>query len=237
MNIYVSNPKINLRDKFILSFDVSFSNKNEVLGFGLDDTKRTKTTVNSLDSFFSSYISRCVIIDNGTSILSKSNKYTSDGKYIWRKDKSNTDLLNLELRIKNDRVFEEVKNIASYDPQVDTAVYVENQKLFKHVPEKYVIENNIIKLDLSKIQLTSIFSVEKGKVKIEEYILTDNLKEFKSKLRFLTSNAGGTFNVGKLVGDSYEQIGTYFFSGALNDGYAFLYLDGVTPSNISVTYC
>lgn len=237
MSIFVSNPKLNLQDKFLLSFDVAFSKKNEIVGFGLDATKRTKATVNSFDTFLSNNISRSVIIDNGSKLLKKSAKYTTDGTYVWRIDKKNTDLLGFQLRYVNDKVFEEVKDMSQYNPQVDTTIYVDNDTLFKHIPDKYVVDNTgTIKLVLNKVNLTSIFSFEAGKVKIEEYLVYDNLREFKSKLRFLATNGGTTFNVGKLIDGSYEQLGAYFFSNAVNSGYIFLYLENVTPGNISVTY-
>lgn len=235
-SIYISSPNLNLQDKFILSFDVALSNKNEMLGFGLDANKRAKSAVKDFNTFVGTNISRSLIIDNGLNLIKKSTKYTADANYIWRKDNKNTEILDLEVKVIDGKVFEEVKDISSYDPKVDTTIYVEGRKLYKHVPDRYIIDKGVVKRLASTVSMTSVFSFEAGLVKVEEYHIQDNLKDFKSKFRFLITNSGTTFNLGKLVDGSYDQIGAYFFSSNLAKGYAYLYLDGVAPSNLSVTY-
>lgn len=235
MSVFVSNPIVNLEDKFILSFNVVFSTKSEAIGFGIDSVKRRSTTVTDIDTFFSK-INRGIVIDNGTSLLDYSSKYQTDGTYVWNKDPSNNTILDLELKINREKVYEEVKDITSYDPKVDTDIYVTNKKLFKYIPNRYIIDNDVIKLNFSQIQLTSIFSFENNKLKVEEYHIQDNLQTFNNKLRFLLTNGGTTLNLSKFVDDGYEQIGSYFFSEKEQNSRIYLFLENTKPNNISVTY-
>ena len=235
MGIYVSNPVVNLQDKFMLSFNVSFSKKNEMIIVGADSTKKSKANVSNYSTFLTQ-INKCLAVDNGNNLIKNSTKYTTDGTYIWRRDNKNTDLLDLELKIVQGKVFEEVKDISMYDPERDTSIYVEGRKLYRYVPDRYVIQNNVVKMKYSTIDFTTIFAYEAGKVKKEEYHIQDNLRTFNNKLRFVLTNGASTFALAKHDGECFQPIQSFFFSSQLQKGYVYYYNDVAIPSNLSIVY-
>lgn len=235
MSIYISSPVVDLRDKFILSFDVNMSKHNEIIGIGVDSVKRRSTTVTNLDTFITK-INKVLVIDNGFTLVNYSSKYTTNGTYTWRKDNTNTDILGLELRIVNNKIFEEVKDISSYNPDVDVSIYVDGKKLFKHIPDKYINDNGVIKLVNSKSPITSIFSFESGKLKLEDYITQETLHNFSDKLRFIISNNSTTFGVSKRIEEVYNNIESFFFSSAVQSGYIYLLNENITCNNLNITY-
>ena len=232
MTYYISNPAVNLKEKFVLSFDVKFSTKDEVLGVGVDTEEKQISDI----SDFIAKINHGVLLDNGFTLIQQSNRYTTDGTYIWNKDGQNKELLNVALEIVDDKVYEEVKDISTYDPDKDMMnVFVKNNKLFKYIPGKYLLEDGIAKLDAAQINVTTIFSFENGKVKLEQYRLLDNLREYTGKLRIILNNTASTLDLAKRVNGVYQNIRTYFFSTNLQNGY--IYLGNTIPSdNLSVTY-
>lgn len=235
MSYYISNPVVDLTDKFILSFNVDFTQTpGEAICYGVDTISRRGTTIARVDHFLNK-INRGVIIDNGTSLLALSSQYESDGTYVWNKNGENN-ILGLELKVWKDKVYEEVKDISSFDPETDLDIFADSNKLYKYVPGRYVIEDGVIKLVFSSIKVTTIFSFEQASIIREEYHVTDHLQDFANKLRLIITNEGSTFSIHKLVDESYELVGTYFFSGRNTGARVYLGAESVNPTNFSVTY-
>ena len=233
MAIYISNLVINLEEKFILSFSVDLSSGNELLAIGTD---RTEKPVRDISQFISQ-LSHGVVIDNGVTLIRQSPQYATDGNYIWRKDGQNNELLGIKLGIVNGKVYEEVKDISSYNAEEDMMnIFVKNDKLFKYIPDKYVISNGQVKLDKSQVKLTSIFSFEGGSVKLEQYLIQDNLQGFTDKLRFIFNNHTTTLDVAKRVDGTYQNVQTFFYSTELSEGRIYLAASNVTCSNLTVNY-
>lgn len=233
MACYISNPAVNLEEKFILSFDVNFALNEELVAIGADS--QTKS-VSDIEEFVTT-LNRGIAVDNGTSLLNFSKDYDTDHVFIWRKDKKVNELLGLELQIINDKVYEEVKDISTYNAETDMmSIFVKDGKLFKYTPQKYILDNGLPKLDFSQVRLTSIFSFENGNVKVEQYRVSDNLQSFSDKLRFIFNNSGSTIDLAKRVSGAYETIQSFFFSSSLPKGYIYLATDNVTCNNLNVNY-
>ena len=233
MSYYVSNPNVNLKDKFILSFDAKLTSGKELIVFGANATASNPT---SLDQAITK-LNRGVVIDNGTAVFAKSSLYTTDGTYIWRRDNSANELLGLKLEIVNGKVYEEVKDISTYNADTEMMyIFVKNNTLFKHTPGKYTIVNNVPKLVFANVKLTSIYSFEGGKIKLEQYHIADHLQGFSGKLRFIFNNSCTTLDIAKRVNDVYETIQSFFYGSSLPTGYIHLGGDKVAFENLNVTY-
>ena len=234
MAFYISNPVVNLRDKFILSFDVTCTSSEELIAIGADSAVKSLSDLRS----FITTIDRGVVVDNGTALIPFSKTYATDNVFIWRKDGKNNELLGLDLQIIDGKVYEEVKDISTYNAETDMlSICVRNNKLFKYTPMKYIIDSNgTPKLDFSQADLTSIFSIEKGVVKVEQYHFSDSIQNFSDKLRFIFNNSGSTIDIAKRVDDTYETIQSFFFASTLAQGYIYLSTDRVTCKNLNLNY-
>ena len=233
MSFYISNPVVNLKEKFILSFNADLSSGDELLGIGVDTEEKQVHDI----SEFTIQLSQGIIIDNGLTLLQQSSQYATDGDYIWRKDQQNNELLGYELRVLNDKVYEELKDISTYNAETDMMnIFISNNKVFKYIQDKYILDNGVIKLNKLSISLTTIFSFESSKIKLEQYHIEDHLHNFNNKLRFILNNNGTTLNLSKRVNGVYENIGSYFYSNSLSQGYIYLTSENISCDNLSLTY-
>lgn len=236
MGYYISNPTVDLTDKFILSFNVDFTKPQlETICYGIDTIARRGTTVTTITSFMDK-VNRGIVLDNGTTLLKESSQYESDGTYVWNKKGENR-IFDLELKVWKDKVYEEVNDISDYDPEADLDIFADGDKLYKYIPGRYIIDKNgLIKLVYANVKVTSIFSFEKTLVVREEYHVHDHLQDFKGKIRMIITNYGSSISLDKMVGESYESIGTYFFTGTNTGAKVYLGLEGCDAEHLAVTY-
>lgn len=238
MNLFVSNPAVNTEDKFIISFDVDFSeNENTIIGFGCDSSS-------SIEDAFK--VNNMVFIDNNLSLIEQSNVYTVEGDYILRKDGDNTTFFGYRILVDSDgTVYEEMKSVEGYVIG-ETKVKTVNGVVYREWEGKYEYRNEKVCLKKDYCRITSIYTYEHGELKNERYVFGGSIATFKGKLRYIVNANANVINISKGEGAVYSSVYTPMFStkdyginesGKIhNPSYIYLAYDGFTPKNYLIKY-
>lgn len=238
MTNLISNPLVNLNDKFILSFDVTFNKKKELIALGVEQIKRRSKTISALDTFLSK-ISQGIVIDNGVTVLEQSATYGLDGNYIYSKDAAHPNVLmgmNLEYYEPTNKVYEEVADPENFKLEDNPDVLIRNKKLYQYLDRKYIYKNDKFHRNVELFPITTIMSFEGGKLKKEYFYDMDYMLTYSGKIRFIINNIASTIDLARFVGDGYEKMESFFFTNQVDSAYIYLSYDVINPTNLSVTY-
>lgn len=232
MEIFVSNPVVNLQDKFVVSFDVAFTGNSEYIAIGAEQTKRRASTISAISSFIGKIL-QGVIVDNGSIELPD---YTREGDFIYSTT-SSTNLFGHELVVYNDNVYELVVDPKSFDLNSNLNVYVHDKKLYQLIDGKYTCRDGRIMRNIANFPLTTISSYEGGKIKKSYYFDgDDSLINFQGKLRFIVSHSGKSIDIAKQESNGFDKLATFFFNGKVDASYIYLCYNGVEPKNVAISY-
>lgn len=231
--LYRSYIPVNAGEKTVISFDVDFTQSEQtVIGFGCGSERVTEPNE----------VTKMVYIDNCLALIGRSNDYELDGDYIYRKDGDKSKFFDYALIIEGDKVYEQIKSIANYNPD-ETEIKVSNGKVFHYVDGKYVIDGDKVKLNKNFIQLSAIYVFENDELKYEKFIFGDELSGFVGKLRYIISVDSTVIDVSKGKDNIYETIVTPMFSPENEnedekDEYTYVYLtyEGIEPKNFLINF-
>lgn len=220
--LYRSVIEVDSSEKFVISFDTT---NFGTIAIGIDEK-----SVEKVDE-----IDKIVYLDITGNILkaNHSKEYQIDGTIISKRVTDNTTFFSRNVEIYNNKVYEEVKDLSQFNPELDKDILVKNKTIYKHFPGRYFVENGAIKVDLKTANLLGIYSFENGQIKNETYL---NDIDLNTKLRFILANNGKTFDISRLDGQLYEKIMTILFKEKTESGFIFLYLDKTKISNLLINY-
>ena len=228
MSFYHSNSLVKTGERFIMSFDVDFTQTNDtVVGFGCDESP-------NVDDHFK--VKKILFVDNCFSLMNKSNEYILDGDYIYRKDGVNDNFFGYYIYEENGVIYEEVKSSLGIDDESKEGLKIRNDKVVREVEGKYIIDNGILKLRKDYTKITGIYVFEDGELKHERYIFGGEIADFKGKLRYIINGDSSVINVSKGEKGVYTNVFTPMYKKIEEKSYIYLYYEGITPKNFLINY-
>ena len=190
--------------RFSMSFDFVLGD-NETLGIGYRE-RTSIPTIRNISSWAKN-LERNFLISSSPDIFSVSKIYTFNNNIITKNKLDNTSFFNKGTKIVNNKVYEEVSDLETFDKEKYVDYFVENNVLYTFYPGRYTITSDgKIGMIFQKDKMSFVFSSSNGNTFDEQYFIDGTFREGKYKTRISISNNGRLVNVSQKKDNFFSSV-------------------------------